>query len=141
MHLTLSLLVACATIVSALKDAYVGQDKAGNLYVNATEGRAVFVNGVDVQAMQISTQAALSSTQTALSSTQVSTQAALSSTQVSTQAALSSTASTHASTVSALASTASTLASTLAALSSMQIRIQALESPAKVGGRALAREW
>ena len=107
MHLTLSLLVACATIVSSLSDAYVGQDDAGNLHVNATEGRAVFVNGVDVQAMQMA-------------------HAALSSTQVSTQAALS--------------STASTLASTLAVLSSMQSRIQALESPAKVGRRELARE-
>jgi hypothetical protein len=121
MHLRLSLLAlavcSCGALVTALADASVGRDERGNIHVSASEGRTVFLNGVDVLARASAHEAALATTQAAFSasvSALMSTLTALNATQASTQAAL--------------VSTQTALASRQAALSATMSRVQALEA-------------
>ena len=67
------------------KEAYVGQDAVGNLYINATQGQRVMVNGVDVGGLAalVQAQASQISQQASLTQAQISQQASLTQAQAS----------------------------------------------------------
>ncbi len=68
----------------------MGQDAAGNLHINATQGQRVMVNGVDLGGLAalVEAQASQISQQASLAQAQISQQASLTQAQISQQASL-----------------------------------------------------